>query len=150
MRKEALAVLLSVGLMLPAAREAGAAETSAAPQMYSGYSHRQPEKWAVSPTANQIVTSDVIGADLKNAGGTTIAKIADLVIDPRSEAAGIAIITPAGRQPFDHGKNSAIAWSSLQFEPTPTPHFVTRRDEAALMAEARCSRKREAVLPIST
>jgi PRC-barrel domain len=134
MHTKTLASLLSIVVGLAAAVDAGAAENPVAPQMYSGYSHRQPQRWAVSPTADQTAASAVIGADLKNAGGTTIAKIADLIIDPGNATAGVAIITPAGLQPFDHGKNSAVAWSSLEFEPKPTPHFVTRLDQAALDA----------------
>jgi sporulation protein YlmC with PRC-barrel domain len=134
MRTKTLASLLSIAVGLIAAADAGAAENPVAPQMYSGYSHRPPQTWTVSPTADQTMASDVIGADLKNAEGTTIAKIADLIIDPRNATAGVAIITPAGLQPFDHGKDSAIAWSSLEFEPKPTPHFVTKLDQAALDA----------------
>jgi sporulation protein YlmC with PRC-barrel domain len=102
--------------------------------MYSGYTQRQPQQWAVSPAPNQTTVTDVIGADVKNAAGTTIAKIVDILIDPYNATAGVAILTSAGAQPFDHGKDSAVAWSSLSFDPRPTPHFTTRLNEAALDA----------------
>jgi sporulation protein YlmC with PRC-barrel domain len=142
MIKQALAALLTVTLGFALAGEGLAAETSVAPNMHNGFSNtppeksavRPPEKPAVSPTADQTDAKDVIGADIKNANGTTIAKITDIIIDRRMGMAAVAVIAPAGAKPFDNGKKSAVAWTSLQFEPRPIPHFATKLDQKALDA----------------
>ena len=142
MIKQALAALLTVTLGFALAGEGLAAETSVAPQMYNGFPNRPPERSAVrppempavSPAADQTDAKDVIGADIKNADGTTIAKITDIIIDRHLGRAAVAVIAPAGAKPFDNGKKSAVAWNSLQFEPRPIPHFVTKLDQKALEA----------------
>jgi sporulation protein YlmC with PRC-barrel domain len=126
-----LAALLIATLAAAAAGEAAAAESAVAPQMNTGMTNRSPKTSAVSPKADQISASNVIGADVENSSGAIIAKITDLVIDRRSNAAALAVIAPAGGNSFDHG-TSAVAWSSLQYEPRPTPHFATRLDPRAL------------------
>ncbi|MBV8738534.1 MAG: hypothetical protein JO007_14990, partial [Alphaproteobacteria bacterium] len=91
MIKQALAALLTVTLGFALAGGVLAAETSVTPNMHKGFSNtppeksavRPPEKPAVSPTADQTDAKDVIGADIKNANGTTIAKITDIIIDRR-------------------------------------------------------------------
>ncbi|MBV8739515.1 MAG: PRC-barrel domain-containing protein [Alphaproteobacteria bacterium] len=143
MIKQALAALLTITLGFALAGESLAAETSVAPKMYNGFPNRPPERSvvrppempAVSPTADQIEASKVIGADIKNANDTTIAKITDVIIDRRLGTAAVAVIAPAaGAKPFDKGKKSAVAWTSLQFEPRPLPHFATKLDQKALDA----------------
>ena len=142
MIKQALAALLTVTLGFALAGGVLAAETSVTPNMHKGFSNtppeksavRPPEKPAVSPTADQTDAKDVIGADIKNANGTTIAKITDIIIDRRLGTAAVAVIAPAGAKPFDNGKKSAVAWTSLQFEPRPIPHFATKLDQKALDA----------------
>jgi sporulation protein YlmC with PRC-barrel domain len=128
-----LAALLIATLAAAAAGEAVAAESAVAPKMNTGMTNRSPKTSAVSPAADQISATNVIGANVENAAGAIIAKITDLVIDRRSNAAAVAIIAPAGGNLFGHGK-SAIAWSSLQYEPRPTPHFATRLDPQAIAA----------------
>jgi sporulation protein YlmC with PRC-barrel domain len=134
MIKQALAALLTVTLGFALAGEGLAAETSVAPKMYNGLTDRPPKTWTVSPAADQIAASNVIGADIKSANGNTIAKITDVIIDRHLDAAAVAVIAPAGTKPFDNGKQSAVAWSSLKFEPRPTPHFATKLDQKALDA----------------
>ncbi|HEY3909080.1 MAG TPA: PRC-barrel domain-containing protein [Stellaceae bacterium] len=126
MTDRAVAALLTLALSCAGAVPLAAAQSAAAPQMNTGHTaNRSPKTSAVSPTADQIEASKVIGATVEEANGATVAKIADLIVDRRSGAATLAIVAPAGNQSFDHGQ-SAIAWSSLRFEPRPTPHFVTR------------------------
>jgi sporulation protein YlmC with PRC-barrel domain len=110
---------------------AAAAQSPATPHMNTGFTaNRSPKTPTVSPTADQIETSNVIGANVQDAKGTIIAKVGDLVIDRKSGAA-LAIISSLGGRQFPQGK-SAVAWSSLQFEAQPVPHFVTRLDQQAL------------------
>ena len=142
MIKQALAALLTVTLAFALAGGVLAAETSVTPNMHNGFSNippeksavRPPETPAVSPTADQTDAKDVIGSDIENADGTTIAKITDIIIDRRLGTAAVAVIAPAGAKPFDNGKKSAVAWTSLQFEPRPIPHFATTLDQKALDA----------------
>lgn len=133
MIQQTLAALLIAGLAATVGGQALAAESVVAPKMNNGLTNRPPKTSAVSPTADQIAVSNVIGADVEDASGATIAKITDLVVDRRSAAAAVAIVAPAGGNAADHGK-SAIAWGSLRFEPRPTPHFVTRLSRDAVAA----------------
>jgi sporulation protein YlmC with PRC-barrel domain len=123
---------------------AGAAQTAVAPDMHSGFTNAPPvqgptappAKPAVSPTANQITAKNVIGADIKDASGVKIATITDIILDRRDGRAAVAIIAPSGAKPFDNGAKSAVAWSSLVFEPRPIPHFISKLDLTALQAGA--------------
>ncbi|MFZ3235922.1 MAG: PRC-barrel domain-containing protein [Stellaceae bacterium] len=133
MIKQPLAALLIATLAAGAAGEAIAAESSVAPQMNTGLTNQPPKTSAVSPAADQISATNVVGANVENASGAVIAKITDLVIDRRSNAAAVAIIAPAGGNLFGHRK-SAIAWSSLRYDPRPNPHFATALDRQALAA----------------
>ena len=128
MMQRTLAALLIVTAAAAAGGEALAAGNPVAPDMNNGLTNQEPKTFAVSPAANQITATHVIGADIKNGAGTTIAKITDIIIDPHLGTAAMAIIAPAGSKPFDQGKRSAVAWSSLQFQPRPTPHFVAKLD----------------------
>ncbi|HEY3908544.1 MAG TPA: PRC-barrel domain-containing protein [Stellaceae bacterium] len=134
MIKNTLAALLIAALPCAVASQALAAE-STTPQMNNGHTNRPPKTSVVSPAADQIAASNVIGADVQDAQGAIIAKITDLIVDRRSGAAALAIVEPAGGNSFDHGK-SAIAWGSLRFEPRPTPHFVTALGHEAMAAGA--------------
>ena len=136
MMQRTLAGLLIVAAAAAVSGKVVAAQNPVAPDMYTGHTKRSPKTFAVSPTANQITATHVIGADIKNADGDTIAKISDIIIDRNNSTAAVAIITPAGSKPFDHGKQSAVAWSNLKFEPKPIPHFATRLDQSALDAAA--------------
>lgn len=137
MTQKILTALLVATVAAALTGEARAANSSVTQQMNSGFTSPTPKnaiaKNAVSPNPDQIAAKSVIGDDVKDAGGHTIAKITDLIIDQRSGAVALAIIEPAGGKSFDHGK-SAIAWSSLRFVPAPTPHFVTSVDQRALNA----------------
>ncbi|MGH7117325.1 MAG: PRC-barrel domain-containing protein [Stellaceae bacterium] len=134
MTDRAVATLVILALACAGVAPASAAESAATPQMNTGHTtNRSPKTAAVSPTAEQIEASNVIGATVQDENGATVAKIADLIVDRRSGAAALAIVTPAGSTSFDHGK-SAIAWSSLRFEPRPTSHFVTRLSGQVLAA----------------
>lgn len=136
MTQRTLAALVVITAAAAASSYAVAAQNPVVPDMYTGLTNRPPKTFTVSPTANQITATHVIGANIKKANGDTIAKISDIVIDRNNSTAAVAIITPAGAQPFDHGGKSAIAWSSLQFEPKPIPHFATKLDQTALDAGA--------------
>jgi sporulation protein YlmC with PRC-barrel domain len=146
MIQRTLAVLLIVAAAAAVSAKVVAAQNPVVPEMYTGHTNRPPKTFAVSPTANQITANHVIGADIKNADGDTIAKISDIIIDRNNSTAAVAIIAPAGSKPFDHGRQSAVAWSSLKFEPKPIPHFATRLNQttldggAALVAKAKNSR----------
>lgn len=129
----AAAMLLILALTCAGAAPAVAAE-SAAPQMNTGHTaNRAPKTPTVSPTADQIEASNVIGANVQNATGADIAKITDLLIDRRSALAALAVVAPEGGRSFGHGA-SAIAWNSLRLDPRPTPHFVTRLSGRELAA----------------
>jgi sporulation protein YlmC with PRC-barrel domain len=133
MTDRVLATFLVLALFCAGVAPAAAAQSPATPQMNTGHTaNRSPKTPTVSPTANQIEASNVIGANVQDAKGTIIAKISDLAIDRQSGAA-LAILSSLGGRPFPHGK-SAVAWSSLQFEAQPVPHFVTRLDARALAA----------------
>lgn len=119
------AALLIAAVPFVLGGQALAAATTTPPQMNTGHTNAAPKTPTVSPSADQIRASNAIGADVENTAGAIIAKITDLVVDRRSNAVALAIVEPAGGNSFDHGK-SAIAWSSLKFEPRPTPHFATR------------------------
>jgi hypothetical protein len=85
----AAATFLIVALTCAGVAPASAAE-SAAPQMDSGHTaNRSPKTPTVSPTADQIEASNVIGANIQNASGADIAKIADLQIDRHSAVAAL-------------------------------------------------------------
>ncbi len=137
MTQKIFTALLVATVAAGLAGEARAANSSVTQQMNSGFTSPAPKnaiaKNAVSPNPDQIGAKSVIGADIKDTSGNTIAKITDISIDRRSGAAAVAIIEPAGGKSFDHGK-SAVAWSSLRFVPGPTPHFVTQLDRQALNA----------------
>lgn len=132
MIQRTLAALLIAGLAA-AVGQALAAESAVAPKMNNGLTNRPPKTSAVSPAADQIAVSNVIGADVEDASGATIAKITDLIVDRRNAAAALAIVSPAGGNAVDRGK-SAIAWGSLRFEPRPTPHFATGLSRDAVAA----------------
>ena len=104
MIQRTLAILLIVAAAAAVSGKVVAAQNPVAPDMYTGHTNRSPKTFSVSPTANQITASHVIGADIKNADGDTIAKINDIIIDRNNSTAAVAIITPAGAQPFNHGK----------------------------------------------
>ncbi len=134
MIKNAFAVLLVVAMAGLAGGAAEAAPGTAAPQMNTGLTaNRAPKRATVSPTAHQIEATEAIGAIIQNASGADVAKITDLLIDRRSPVVALAIIAPLGGRSFDHG-TSAVAWSSLRFEPRPTPHFMTRLGDRQLAA----------------
>ncbi len=133
MTDRTVAALLILALACAGAAPVAAAQSAVTPQMNTGHTaNRSPKTPAVSPTADQIGASNVIGANVEDAKGTIIAKISDIVIDRRN-GAPLAIIASLGGQAFPHGK-SAVPWSSLRFEPRPTPHFVSRLSSGALAA----------------
>lgn len=130
----AAATFLIVALASAGIAPASASESAAAPQMNTGHTaNRSPKTATVSPTADQIEASNVIGANVQNATGADIAKIADLLIDRHRAVAALAIVAPEGSKSFGRG-TSAIAWSGLRFQPRPTPHFVTRLSARELAA----------------
>lgn len=63
--------------------------------MNTGLTNQPPKTSAVSPAADQISATNVVGANVENASGAVIAKITDVVIDRRSNAAAVAIIATA-------------------------------------------------------
>ncbi|MGH7046391.1 MAG: PRC-barrel domain-containing protein [Stellaceae bacterium] len=133
MIKQTLATLLVVAMASAVSTAAAAAQSAITPQMNTGHTaNRSPETPAVSPTADQIGASDVIGAAVENGNGAIVAKISDITID-RQTGAALVIVAPAGKKPFGTA-NSAVVWNSLRFDPRPTPHFVTRLDGRALAA----------------
>jgi sporulation protein YlmC with PRC-barrel domain len=145
MTDRVLAAFLILVLTCAGIGATAAAQSPATPQMNTGNTaNRAPKTPTVSPTAEQIEASNVIGANVQDPKGTIIAKVSDVVLDRRSGAA-LAILSSLGGQPFPSGK-SAVAWSSLQFQPRPTPHFLTRLDAkslaagSALVEHARTSR----------
>ncbi len=144
MHKYALAIFAGVALASGSAAVAPAAEPAVAPNMHNGFTNAPPVQGptappatpAVSPAADQIKASNVIGADIKDADGVKIATITDIIIDRRHARAAVAVIAPSGARPFDNGAKSAVAWSSLVFEPKPIPHFTSKLDLTALQAGA--------------
>ncbi len=137
MNQKILTTLLAATVTAALSSGADAADNSVLQQMNPGFTNPAPKnaiaKNAVSPKADQIQAKTVMGDDVKDASGATIAKITDLIIDQRSGAAALAIIEPRGGKSFDHGK-SGVAWSGLRFVPGPTGHFVTSLDQQALNA----------------
>jgi sporulation protein YlmC with PRC-barrel domain len=87
----------------------------------------------VTETANQISASRVFGAKVYQRNGKEVATIVDLIIDRHQGAVALAVLQPTGGAAFSGGP-AAVAWSSLDFRPTPTPHFVTALGRKAFAA----------------
>lgn len=128
-RAASIALVLGFACALPAVSQA--AEPTAEPQMYTGYTNRAPRTPTVAETADQISASQVIGADVRDPSGAVVAKIDDLIANRKKGAVELAILDPAGGVSFKHGR-VAVAWRSLKFEGKPTPHFVTELSSRAL------------------
>lgn len=88
---------------------------------------------AVTETAGQIRASRVLNARVREKNGAEVANIADLIIDRRRGAVTLAVLKPAGSTSFNNGRPT-VAWTSLKFQPTPAPHFVTTLSPKALAA----------------
>lgn len=88
---------------------------------------------AVTETADQIRASRVFNAIVREKNGAAVANIADLIIDRRRAAVTLAVLKPAGSTAFKNGRPT-VAWTSLHFQPTPAPHFVTALSPKALAA----------------
>ena len=74
MIKNACAILLVVAMAGLTGGAAGAAPSTAAPQMNTGLTaNRAPKRATVSPTARQIEATKVIGATIQNASGADVA-----------------------------------------------------------------------------
>jgi sporulation protein YlmC with PRC-barrel domain len=130
-RASTIALVLALTCALPTA--SFAAEPAAEPQMNTGYTNRSPRTPTVSETADQISASAVIGADVRDTNGAEIAKISDLIANRKDGTVELAVLDPSGGASFKNGRTS-VAWSSLQFEGKPAPHFVTALSPEALAA----------------
>lgn len=120
----ALAVALCAG---PVA--AGAASSAhMAPNPARGAAGSTP---TVTESAGEIQASKVIGASVRASDGKNIAKISDLLVNAGRGVVQLVVLKPAGGN-FRH--RIAVAWTSLKFEPTPTPRFVTALSPKALAA----------------
>jgi sporulation protein YlmC with PRC-barrel domain len=101
--------------------------------MNTGYTNRAPRTPTVSENADQIRASQAIGAAVRDTSGAEVAKIGDLLVNKKDGAVDIAILNPAGGTDFKHHR-ATVAWNSLKFEGSPTPHFVTALSPQALAA----------------
>lgn len=113
---------------------AALAAAPAAPNMATGHVGAANVP-AVTETADQIPASRIIGASVREKNGQEVASIADLIVDRRRGAVVLAVLKPGGSAAYKGGQ-TAVAWSSLAFQPTPTPRFVTALGHRALAAGA--------------
>ena len=123
--------LLLFGLACAIPVQAFAAEPAAEPQMYTGYTNRAPRTPTVAATADQITAARAIGDEVRDNGGTLVAKIGDLIVNRKDGTVEAAILDLVGGASLNNDR-ATVAWSSLQFEGKPTPHFVTALSAQAL------------------
>ena len=101
--------------------------------MMPGYPNQPPAATpTVKLTPEQIRASDAIGSEVRNPDGAVIAKIADLYVNRKDSAVELASLVPDNSPPFKNGRTT-VAWSSLQFQGKPTPHYVTALSTQALV-----------------
>jgi sporulation protein YlmC with PRC-barrel domain len=110
------------------------AASAAPPGMATGHVGAVNEP-AVTETADQLPARRVIGASVREKNGQQVADIVDLIIDRRRDAVALAVLKPGGSAAYKGGQ-TMVAWSSLAFQPTPTPRFVTALGPQALAAGA--------------
>jgi sporulation protein YlmC with PRC-barrel domain len=127
------AVVLTLFLACIARAPCFAAEPAAEPQMRPGYTAAPAATPTVALTADQILASQAIGTQVRDANGSVVATIGDLLINSKDTAVEVAVLDPAGGASFKNGRTT-VAWQSLKFEGKPTPLFTT-----ALSAEALAS-----------
>jgi sporulation protein YlmC with PRC-barrel domain len=134
MNREMVMIVKTAVVALALACGLDGAAFAASPHMATGHvgTVNQP---AVTETADQLPASKIIGASVREANGQQVASIVDLIIDRRRDAVALAVLQPGGSAAYKGGR-STVAWSSLHFQPTPTPRFVTALGPQALASGA--------------
>jgi sporulation protein YlmC with PRC-barrel domain len=115
---------------------AALAASTAPPAMATGHVGAlagAANKPGVTEAADQLPARKIIGASVREENGQQIASIVDLIIDRRRDAVVLAVLKPGGSAAYKGGP-TRVAWSSLSFQPTPTPRFATALGPQALAA----------------
>jgi sporulation protein YlmC with PRC-barrel domain len=99
--------------------------------MRPGYTTAPAATPTVALTADQILASQAIGTQVRDANGSVVATIGDLLVNRQDAAVELAVLNPAGGVSFKN-RRATVAWESLKFDGVPTPHFVTALSPAAL------------------
>lgn len=128
--------IVSAGLAFALCASPAAAARAAAQSPQMAKSHMRGAAGStptVTESSGEIQASRIIGASVRAPDGKEIATIGDLLVNSGRGVVQLAVLKPAGGD-FPH--RAAVAWSSLQFKPTPTPRFVTALNPKALAAGA--------------